>query len=158
MVKPRTKVLVVDDDPVVLEVTKMRLTKAGYDVVTREDAVGTSTAVAQENPEIVLLDVSMPGISGEALAKLITQSHKRHSVAVIFHSTRDAVELQRLAQDCGALGAIQKTSSSSLFRIQFERLLLSRRAQGIGGPASGPVTPRTANRGVEEPASARKKQ
>jgi hypothetical protein len=36
--KRRTKVLVVDDDPIVLEVTRNRLVKAGYEVVTREDA------------------------------------------------------------------------------------------------------------------------
>ena len=106
------------------------MAKAGYDVVTREDALGTSTAIAQEEPDVVLLDVSMPGISGEALAKLIANNPKRNHVAVIFHSARDDQELQRLAEQCRALGSIQKTSNGSLFQMQFERLLLARRQHG----------------------------
>ena len=122
----RLKVLVVDDDPIVLEVTRARLSAAGYDVVIREDAVGTSNAVSQENPDVVLLDITMPGISGEAIAKLITHNPKRAAVAVIFHSTRGQAELDVLAKECRALGAIEKTSNSALFRLQFERILLSR--------------------------------
>jgi CheY-like chemotaxis protein len=128
--KRRPKVLVVDDDPISLEVTRTRLNKAGYDVVVREDALGTSTAIAQEEPEIVLLDVGMPGISGEALAKLITDNPKRSHISVIFHSARSAPELDALAEKCRVLGAIPKTSDASLFQLQFERLLLARRPNG----------------------------
>lgn len=124
--KRRTKVLVVDDDALVLEVTRTRLVALGYDVVTREDAVGTTAAVAREDPDVVLLDVAMPGVSGEALAKLLANDPKRRRVAVIFHSARDDEELQRLAEQCHALGAIQKTPNASLFRLRFERLLMSR--------------------------------
>jgi CheY-like chemotaxis protein len=124
--KRRTKVLVVDDDALVLEVTRTRLVNLGYDVVTREDAVGTTAAVAREEPDVILLDVSMPGVSGEALAKLLANDPKRKRLSVIFHSARDDEELQSLATQCRALGAIQKTSNASLFRLRFERLLLSR--------------------------------
>jgi two-component system alkaline phosphatase synthesis response regulator PhoP len=134
--KPKVKVLVVDDDPIVLEVTCARLQKAGYEALAREDALGTSTTVAQENPDVVLLDVTMPGISGEALARLLSQSSaKRQPVAVIFHSNRDQSELDQLARECKALGSIQKTSSTSMFLLQFERLLRLRvqPAQAVAG-------------------------
>jgi CheY-like chemotaxis protein len=125
--KQRTKVLVVDDDAVALEVTRTRLVRAGYDVVTRESAVGTSIVVTQENPDIVLLDVTMPGVSGEALAKLLTGGPKRQTFSIVFHSNRDQAELDRLAQQCQALGSIQKTSSASIFQLRFERLLMLHR-------------------------------
>jgi CheY-like chemotaxis protein len=125
--KQRTKILVVDDDPVALEVTRTRLVRAGYDVVTRETAIGTSVVVTQENPDIVLLDVTMPGISGEALAKLLTGGPKRQNFSIVFHSNRDQVELDQLAQQCRALGSIQKTSSASIFQLQFERLIMRHR-------------------------------
>jgi CheY-like chemotaxis protein len=135
--KQRTKVLVVDDDPIVLEVTRTRLQRSGYEVIVREDALGTSTAVAQENPDIVLLDVSMPGITGEALARLLSQGPKRHPVSVIFHSNRDQAELDKLAQDTKALGSIQKTPSTTIFQLQFERLVMQHRLQtGARGPKS----------------------
>ncbi len=135
--KRRIKVLVVDDDPISLEVTRTRLAKAGYEVVTREDALGTSTAIALEDPEVVLLDVAMPGISGEALAKLIADNPKRSHISVIFHSARDVVELQTLAERCRALGAIPKTSDAAVFQLQFERLLMARRQNAVPA-AQGP--------------------
>ena len=131
----RLKVLVVDDDPIVLEVTRARLEAAGYEVVIREDGVGTSNAVAQENPDVVLLDITMPGISGEAIAKLITHNPKRAAVSVIFHSTRGQAELDVLASECRALGAIEKTNNSALFRLQFERLVMSRYKRSYTPPS-----------------------
>jgi DNA-binding NtrC family response regulator len=152
--KRRTKVLVVDDDPIVLEVARTRLTRAGYDVVTREDALGTSTAVAQESPDVVLLDIAMPGISGEALARLIAQNQKKHPVSVIFHSSREQADLDKLAEDCQALGSIQKTSSASMFQIQFERLLLQRKRRDA---TSSPDLPAITAAEAESIASSRKR-
>jgi DNA-binding response OmpR family regulator len=102
------------------------LQRAGYDALGREDALGTAAAVAQETPDIVLLDVTMPGISGEALARLLNQGAKRQPVSIIFHSNREQAELERLAEQCKVLGAIQKTSSTPMFLLQFERLLRAR--------------------------------
>ncbi|MGH7271554.1 MAG: response regulator, partial [Polyangiaceae bacterium] len=101
----------------------------GYEVVTRTDALGTSTAIAQESPDVVLLDLSMPGLSGERLAKLISQNPRRH-VAVIFHTAKDPRDVDDAVRECKALGAIQKTSDDELFLLQFERLLLTRKPTG----------------------------
>src|SRR5262249_26271874 len=65
----RMRFMVVDDDPVVLEVTRERLSFMGYDVIVRESALGTSAAILRERPDVVLLDVNMPSLSGEQLAQ-----------------------------------------------------------------------------------------
>ncbi len=121
------KVLVVDDDPVVLEVVREWLTSAGYDVSTREQALGTANWVATEKPEFVLLDVRMPALSGEELTMLMRRSRATASAAIILHSTMPVEELAGLARKTGALGAIQKTSSSRMFVAEFERLVLQHR-------------------------------
>ena len=70
----RGKVLVVDDDRVALEVARERLESADFEVITRDAPLGTSAAVQKERPDIILLDVQMPVLSGNSLAKLITEN------------------------------------------------------------------------------------
>jgi CheY-like chemotaxis protein len=139
--KRRGKILV-DDDPIVLEITRDRLQRAGYFVITRDQALGTSTAISQEEPDVVLLDVSMPGLSGEALARIIGQNPRHERTAIIFHSGGEPADLQTLVARTGAVGSIQKTSDASLFRLQFDRLLALWRARTGYAPDEPPSTPR----------------
>ena len=64
--KNKGKVLVVDNDPIVLGVTRARLESAGYQVVTRDKAPGTSRAILEEDPDVVLLG-SQPSSAGTAV-------------------------------------------------------------------------------------------
>ena len=56
----RKKILVVDDSPLILKMMSMKLTQNGYDVVTAEDGGGAVSAVRQEKPDLILLDISFP--------------------------------------------------------------------------------------------------
>src|SRR5688500_602197 len=85
----RPRVLVVDDDPVTLEVVRERLETLGYVVTVRSEAIGTAQWIAQEQPEFVLLDVSMPALSGTGLAQILGRNSSTRSTAVILHSSRD---------------------------------------------------------------------
>jgi two-component system response regulator MtrA len=59
-----TRVLVVDDDPDVCDLVTYKLRKSGYEVRTATDGEQARSAVAQELPDLVLLDVMMPGPTG----------------------------------------------------------------------------------------------
>jgi DNA-binding response OmpR family regulator len=117
----RGKVLVVDDDIVALEVAKERLERAGFTVITRSTALGTSACIKKEKPKCVLLDVQMPGLSGDALAKLLQGASVPSSV--ILHSASDRAALTSLASSCGAVGVIEKTDDDRYFLAQFENCL-----------------------------------
>ena len=56
----RKKILVVDDNPVILKTVSMKLTANGYDVVTAEDGAGAVSTVRKEKPDLILLDLSFP--------------------------------------------------------------------------------------------------
>jgi DNA-binding response OmpR family regulator len=120
--RKRGKVLVVDDDPVILEVIKERLDSAGYDVYVRADALGTSQWVAREQPDFVLLDVMMPALSGGELGQLLKRSHTTNQTAVILHSSLSAEELKPVIQRTGAVGVIAKTHDGARFVAEFERI------------------------------------
>jgi two-component system, OmpR family, response regulator MtrA len=59
-----TTVLVVDDDPDVCDLVTFKLRKSGYEVRRATDGEEARSAVAAELPDIVLLDVMMPGPTG----------------------------------------------------------------------------------------------
>jgi CheY-like chemotaxis protein len=56
----RKKILVVDDDAVVVKSLVMKLTSQGYDVASASDASGAVQAAREQQPDLIILDVSFP--------------------------------------------------------------------------------------------------
>ncbi|ORV45666.1 two-component system response regulator [Mycolicibacter engbaekii] len=66
-----TRVLVVDDEPQILRALKINLSVRGYEVVTASTGAGALRAAAEQRPDVVILDLGLPDISGiEVLAGL----------------------------------------------------------------------------------------
>ena len=119
----RAKILVVDDDPIILEVVRERLEAAGYSVHVRADAIGTSQWVAREQPDFILLDVMMPALSGGELGLLLKRSTSTNQTAVILHSSMTLPALMPVIQRTGAIGAIAKTHDGAKFIEEFEAIV-----------------------------------
>jgi DNA-binding response OmpR family regulator len=117
------RILVVDDDPIALEVARERLIRLGFDVTTRSESLGTTGWILQNRPDCVLLDVMMPALSGSELANVL----RRRSVdtCIILHSSKPQSELDTLVRETGASGAISKASDERRFAETI--LLLTRR-------------------------------
>ena len=115
------RVLVVDDDPVARQVVTTILGGQGYEVLARSEALGTVAVITRERPDIVVLDVNMPGLSGDSLARLVNLK-SGHSTRVILHSSQPLGELTKLAREVGALGCIEKGDPRD-FLDEFEALL-----------------------------------
>lgn len=120
------RVLVIDDDPIVLETIRERLTRHSYEVITRDQALGSTHAVRASQPDIVLLDVLMPVLNGDHLADLLRAEPTAHPVSIILHSSKPAEELAALVKQTGAIGAIQKTSNADGFMQSFNALAAQR--------------------------------
>jgi len=118
-----TKVLVIDDDPIVLEVVRERLEGAGFVVVVRDEPLGTTNVVRDERPDIVLLDIMMPALNGERLAALLRSNRSLGSIGIILHSSKAPLELAPLVEQTGAIGAISKSESEGEFMRRFHELV-----------------------------------
>jgi DNA-binding response OmpR family regulator len=65
------RILVVDDDPVILQLLRVNFELEGYEVLTAQDGdTGLSTA-REQHPDLVLLDVMMPGLTGLEVAGIL---------------------------------------------------------------------------------------
>ncbi|HEV8245229.1 MAG TPA: response regulator [Polyangiaceae bacterium] len=120
--------LVVDDDPIALEVARERLEQLGFEVTTRLEVLGTSTWIAENEPDFILLDVMMPALSGSELAKVIKRRDFR--TGIILYSSKPRAELDALVRQTGALGAIGKDCDARRFSSQLLLLI------GGGAPLS----------------------
>ncbi len=128
----RLKVMIVDDDPVALEIAGAILEKQGHEVVARKTALGTAVAVLRECPDVVVLDVKMPGISGRELLKVIRSQELvrgARPTAFIFYSGLERAELDRLVDETGALGAVEKAVAPGQLASTLEALLAKVRPQ-----------------------------
>jgi CheY-like chemotaxis protein len=126
--KSKARVLLVDDDPVVLEVLAERLGEAGYEVHTRQASLGTSEWLADNTPDLVILDVNMPALSGGELAQVIRRTPSLRRTGVILYSSLPDRDLDGMARRTGVLGAISKASDARAFMAAFERLALKQRS------------------------------
>ena len=117
-------VMIVDDDAATLEIARGLLEDEGHQVITQQVPYGTVARIQRDQPDVVLLDLSMPGIPGDELATLVRQ-RLGNSTELIFYSGAKRDALARLTQQSGALGYIQKTGNPADFVSSFRDLTAS---------------------------------
>src|SRR5512140_2660540 len=79
-------ILVVDDDPEIVTMLNTRLSKRGYKVSTASDGNRAIELAKREKPDIVLLDVMMPGKSGWEVARALKQDPVTQGVKIVMVS------------------------------------------------------------------------
>ena len=82
----QTSILVVDDDPEIVTMLSTRLTKRGYKVSTASDGHKAIELAKRELPDLVLLDVMMPGKSGWEVARELKQDPVTQHVKIVMVS------------------------------------------------------------------------
>jgi CheY-like chemotaxis protein len=116
------KALIVDDDSVAATICAAVLEDLGFQVEIRTSPFGTGAYIQQKQPDIVLLDVQMPGLSGDQIAQMIRITPGNRLVHVILYSARPMDELVALGQKTGAIGVIRKSGDPMAFARDFTRI------------------------------------
>lgn len=89
---PNETVLIVDDDPDVLHLTKESLSRAGYRVLTAVDGSAARQIAREERPDAVILDVEMPVMSGHEICKALKGDSGLKHIPVIFIHEKPSTE------------------------------------------------------------------
>jgi DNA-binding response OmpR family regulator len=76
-------ILIADDDPEILTMLGIRLTKKGYEVLEAVDGNQTLTLARKHRPDLVLLDVMMPGKNGWEVAKELRADDDFGNVGIV---------------------------------------------------------------------------
>jgi two-component system, OmpR family, response regulator ResD len=93
---PRARILVVDDEPTIREVLARYLERAGYEATTASDGAQALAISSQSPPDLVVLDIMLPGIDGlEVMRHLRGDDAARHSRVILL--TARGRETERIA-------------------------------------------------------------
>jgi DNA-binding response OmpR family regulator len=79
----KKSILVIDDDADILELAKIRLKHAGYDVLTALTAEEGLKILKKQMPDLILLDLLLPGMRGEEFCKIVKKDRKTKKIPVI---------------------------------------------------------------------------
>jgi DNA-binding NarL/FixJ family response regulator len=113
------RVLIVDDHPSFRTCARSLLESEGFEVVGEAvDGVSAVTLAAQLEPEIVLLDIQLPGADGFAVAEQLLAAHPQLQIVLV--SSRERSSYGPLIEQSGARGFLSKGDVSG---VALERLL-----------------------------------
>lgn len=117
----RAKIVIVDDSEMIRDLVRLTLEQNGYEVVTVASAFGFNNTLRREAPDLALVDVSMPGLTGDKLAEIAVT--RGACCPIVLFSDRPESELNRLALKSGAAGFIRKTSDMITLVQSVQRFL-----------------------------------
>lgn len=86
------KIMLVDDEPDIRLIEKIILEKAEYEVIETESGEECLERLKNEKPDLILLDVMMPGINGWETAKRIKEDESTKDIPVIMVTVRGSEE------------------------------------------------------------------
>ncbi len=116
-------ILIVDDSSTQIHVLQKMLVKNGYDTVVAEDG-DKAVAVAREKlPDLILMDVVMPGLNGFQATRHITKTEDTKHIPVIMLSSKDQETDKVWAERQGAKGYLTKPVKEKDLMSEITRLL-----------------------------------
>jgi adenylate cyclase len=102
-------VLIVDDDEALVSMASRLLASRGIRASTIATSFGASNLVRRMRPDVVLLDIELPGLSGDALVALLRRSAAA-TTRIVLYSSHDEHLLRAVADRTGADGWISKSA------------------------------------------------
>ncbi|MCL5962323.1 MAG: response regulator, partial [Chloroflexi bacterium] len=103
------RIVVADDDPYVLDLVKMILEPEGFSVQSASNGQEALTEIAQQRPDIALLDVMMPVMDGVRCCRELRKNPETSKIPVVVMSA--GANLSKTAKEIGANGFIAKPFS-----------------------------------------------
>jgi len=104
---PKEKILIVDDDPDIVEATQDRLEYYGYDVSVAYDGEEALKKINDNPPDLVLLDIRMPGIDGIEVLQRITPRYP--GILVVMFTAHGTIDVAVEAMKKGAYDFVVKS-------------------------------------------------
>jgi two-component system KDP operon response regulator KdpE len=109
---PRSKILVVDDDPDLVRALRLRLRANDYDIATACDGYTAIATAQKERPDLIVLDLGLPAGDGFVVLDRLQNSDALSGIPVIVLSARDPQANEQRALKAGAAAYFQKPADN----------------------------------------------
>ena len=119
------KILIVEDDSAVSTMLQKLLKAYHYRTVLAEDGLDALSAVRREKPDMIVLDVMLPGMDGFKVCRMIKYDQQFKQIPVMILTSRMTPEDERLAFQCGADAFVTKATKTEVILSEIKNLLKS---------------------------------
>ncbi len=102
------RVLVVDDEPELVELVQMRLEANGYDVVTASDGPEGLEKARTMHPDLMILDLMLPQLNGYEVCTVLKQDTRFKRIPIVMFTAKTQAKDEQTARDCGADAYLRK--------------------------------------------------
>ena len=102
------KILVVDDEALLVKGIRFNLQNEGYEVITGSNGLEAVQAVQEQSPDLVILDIRMPNMNGMELLKLMHENPATAGTHVIVASAHLSPELKKEVEEMGVDIVLEK--------------------------------------------------
>jgi len=130
----KNKILVVDDDPDIIEIISYNLKKENYKVFSCYNGTDSIKIAEKEKPDLIILDVMMPGMDGIQVCEKLRSKNKFNNTIIMFLSARGEDFTHIAAYDAGADDFVNKPLKPRLLISKVRSLL--RRTNKINNVSS----------------------
>jgi CheY-like chemotaxis protein len=130
--KMKLRVLVIDDDDVSRALQCSVLKAKGHETLDLPTPIGATRLIQEQTVDAVVIDVMMPAISGDRLAKLLRSNQRFRNLGVVLVSGDSSVELDLMARKAGADAVVNKGRLREEIVQAVENAV---RMRSAGGPA-----------------------
>jgi DNA-binding response OmpR family regulator len=117
------RILIVEDDPDIARLLALRLRASGYQPSIAGDAVTAMTVVQQEHPDLIVLDLGLPGGDGLLVLERLRAIQRLALLPVIVMSARDPDSVRERALEAGATDFFSKPLDMDALLTAIERQL-----------------------------------
>ena len=117
------KVLIADDSRFQVQLLASYLRPKGFEVVSAADALQAWTAALRSSPQLILLDINMPGGTGIEVLKRLRMSTRTQHIPVIVVSGDESPGIESTVRDLGATDYLRKPVEAAQLCVAVDRAL-----------------------------------
>ena len=117
------RILIVEDDPSMRKVLHARLKSEGYDAFAAPDAITAFADIRKQPPDLILLDLGLPGGGGLNLLQKLQSMPKFEMIPIIVLSARERSGIEAEVIDGGAAAFFQKPTAPEVLLEKIRELL-----------------------------------
>jgi CheY-like chemotaxis protein len=126
----KRRVLVIDDSEVARHAIRDLLVRADFDVVALPSAIGATRLILQQRIEAAVVDLSMPGLSGDRLVEVLRKNPRLGGLVVVLVSGESEAELKSIRRKVDVQGVMTKDMIARELVPLLEHLLPRQRSTG----------------------------
>jgi DNA-binding response OmpR family regulator len=130
-------ILIVDDDAYIAKLLSVRLERSGHSTIWASDGNQALARARAQAPDLILLDVMLPGMNGFAVLKHLKQNQATRAIPVMMLTAQTDGNSVHTGIDCGAEAYLTKPFDFLDLIQRLERCLTRRAALGLISPYGG---------------------